>query len=312
MRSLATSACIATALFCYCGTARAQDTSPPKVCELGQAGSFDLTTGAEGMVFLTGSVEGHSGKFVVDTGGFGTLLSFSTATHLGGGPQEGPMGVRLVGGIDLRYGIWARDFKIGSFKFPASWFVIGPDRFFSSNAIGNIQPHSLWPNYDTEIDFWKGKLNLFLTNQCPGHEVYWTHDPYAAVPMTVNADGHITVQAYLDGKPINALIDTGSQKSFLSLKAASHIFSIDEKTPGMVNRGQVDINGLVEAKRYHYPFKSLTFEGISIAGPDIEINDAGNDFRGDEIILGIGVLRQLHLFIAYDENKLYLTAAEAH
>lgn len=306
---------IAAVLLCLGSVADAQNVAPPSpspVCQLGEAGSLDLSTGAEGMVFLTGAVEGRAGKFVVDTGGMGMLLNFSTATHLKGGPQQGLMGVRLIGGIDLRYGIWAHDFDIGSFKYPTAWFLIGPDQFFSSNAIGNIQPHSLWNNYDTEIDFWKGKLNLFLFNQCPGHVVYWTHGAYAAVPMTVDTAGHITVQANLDGKLINALIDTGSQKSLMSLKTASQVLGIDESTAGMINRGQVDINGMVQAKRYHYPFKSLTFEGVSIADPDIEISDTGKDSKDAEIILGIGVLRQLHLFIAYDEKRLYLTAAEAH
>lgn len=264
------------------------------------------------MVFLSGSVEGRSGKFLVDTGGIGMILGFSTATQLKSGPQRSFGGISMVGGVNLTYGVAARDFNVGTFKISGAYFIVAPDRTLPSYAIGNIQPHSLWTTSDIEIDFWKSKLNVFLPNQCPGHVVYWTHDPYAAVSMKPNLEGHLVVQANLDGKLIDALIDTGAQKSFLSLRAASHFLDIDESTPGMIGRGTMDINEMVRAKRYHYPFKSLTFEGISIANPDIEIDDTGSDSKNEPLVLGIGVLRQLHLFIAYDENKLYLTSAEAH
>jgi hypothetical protein len=216
-----------------------------------------------------------------------------------------------VGGTKLEYGIVANRFEVGAMSSVNRWFLVAPDRLLPSDAIGNVQPHAVWP-YDVEIDFLKGKLNLFLTNQCPGHVVYWTKEAYATVPMQVDGSGHITVQAMLDGKPIDALIDTGSQNSFISLKAASHILDIDEATAGVKSLGHVIINNDVDAKRYRYPFKALTFQGIAIANPKIEINDTGHDSRQDPLVLGIGVLRQFHLFIAYDENKLYLTPAEAH
>jgi hypothetical protein len=31
---------------------------------------------------------------------------------------------------------------------------------------------------------------------------------------------------------------------------------------------------------------------------------------GDDVILGMGILRQLHLYIAYKEEKLYITPAQ--
>jgi predicted aspartyl protease len=313
-------AVLAGALLGVSANAETQEPAPvsataapsPQICQLGQTASLDLITGGEGMPFLEGTVEGRSGKFLVDTGGLGLVLAFSTATQMKNGPQRGLLGVRMVGGVSLDYGVSAQDFIIGPFKNPTAWFVVAPDGAFPSYAIGNIQPHSMWGSYDIEIDFWKSKLNLFLQNQCPGHVVYWTHQPYAAVPIQLDYAGHLIVQANLDGKLVDAVIDTGAQKSFLSLKTASHMLDIDESSPGMVSLGQIDINGMVQAKRYRYPFKSLTFEGISIANPDIEIDDTGNDSKKAPLILGIGILRQLHLFIAYDENRLYLTSAEAH
>ena len=284
--------------------------SPPKVCQLGRVASIDLKTGAEGMVFLDGTVDGQRGDFLVDTGGAGLLLSYEAAYRLGATPMRSFMSGAFIGGTTLDYGVAAKRLQIGNMTTTAPWFLLAPSHMFPSDAMGNVQPHALWPPYDIEIDFRAGKLNLFQTNQCRGHVVYWTHKPYAAVPMTINPDGHIAVQTILDGKPVSALLDTGSQNSLISLRAASHILDIDETTKDVTSLGAVMINGEVKAQRYRFPFKTLTFEGISISNPKIDIADTGNDSRKDPLLLGIGVLRQLHLFIAYDESMLYLTGAE--
>ena len=309
MTALTKSLTCLAAMLAVCD-ADADELPAPKVCQLGQVVSLNVTTGAEGMIFVNGDVDGHKGDFLIDTGGMGLVLNFTTSTHLSNGPQRAFMSGQLVGGTTLDYGVFAKRLVIGGISSVNPWFLVAPDRILPSDAIGNIQPHALWP-YDVEIDFWKGKLNLFLKNQCPGHVVYWTKEPYAAVPMVLDDAGHITVRAVLDGKSVDALVDTGSQSSFISLRAASHILDVDEDTKGMTSADPVFINNAVHAKRYHYPFKSLTFEGIAIANPKIEIADTGNDSRRDPLILGIGVLRQLHLFVAYDESRLYLTLAEA-
>ncbi len=288
------------------------DKQAAPVCRLGQAAALDVKTGAEGMVFLGATVDGHAGDFLVDTGGMGLVLNATTGVHLDNAPQRALVGGKFVGGSEMEYGVLAKRMQIGGMTAIQPWFLIAPDRFFASDAMGNIQPHALWPSYDVEIDFMKGKLNLFLPNQCPGNVVYWTHQPYAAVPMKLDALGHVVVEAMLDGKPIDALIDTGSQRSLLSLRAASHSLDLDEDSKGMEARGSVVINEDVEAKRYRYAFKTLTFEGITIDNPQIEIDNTGSDSRHDPLVLGIAVLRQLHLFIAYDEKKLYLTPAESY
>jgi predicted aspartyl protease len=300
---------VALALLLGSAPAFSQDQTP-KVCQLGRVAALDLKTGGEGMIYVDGTVDGHRGNFLIDTGGMGLVLSMSTGFRLEASPQRAFMGGELVGGTKLDYGIAAKRLQIGNVTSTGPWFLLAPDHMFPSDAMGNIQPHALWPFYDVEIDFDQGKLNLFLTNQCPGHVVYWTHKAFAAVPMTVDSNGHITVQAMLDGKPVNTMLDTGAQNSMISLRAASHILDIDEKTSGVASLGAVVINNEVKAQRYRFPFKSLTIEGITINNPKIEIADTGSDSRKDPLLLGIGVLRQLHLFIAYDEGKLYLTGAE--
>ncbi len=130
--------------------------------------------------------------------------------------------------------------------------------------------------------------------------------------MDLTPQGHIFVSAVLDGKPVRALLDTGAQTTTMSLKTAAKVFGIDAKNPALKPLGGINVNNLVDASAYRYPFASLTFEGIAIDHPNVVILDTGADTDEAEMIVGIGVLRQFHIFIAYDEKAIYLTPAEAH
>lgn len=277
-------------------------------CSLPEIASLDFATTPEGMISIPGAVDGHGGGFLFDTGGLSGVLGWATARQLANPIKYSDVAGVFVGGTRLELGVFADRFDLGSLSFPKVWFLVAPDRMMDSNMIGELQPHAV-VNTNFEIDFLKGKVNLFRPSPCPGHDVYWTREPFAQVPMLVDGSGHITVHATLDGKPVNVLIDTGAQNSTMSLNAVKHVFGIDAAGPAMKALGHTRVNNMVRAATYRYPFSSLTFEGVEIRNPNIVILDT--EGRGDELIVGIGVLRQLHLFIAYDEKSLYLTAAEA-
>jgi Aspartyl protease len=133
------------------------------------------------------------------------------------------------------------------------------------------------------------------------------------VPMKLDENRHITIPVTLDGKQLIAVADTGAARSFMSLDVAKAIFGLDEKNPALKSLGAVSINNVASEQLYHYPFQSLTFEGIAVRNPDIAITKGSDDDKDDpQLVIGIGVLRQLHLYIAYKEQVLYLTPAEAH
>lgn len=303
---------LALALLLLAGGARAADAPPPSVaCSLPELASIDFTTLPEGMISLPGAIDGHRGNFLVDTGGLAGVVGWGTAKQLSNPIQRSNVSGIFPGGTHLDFGVFADQFDLGPLGFHHIWFLVAPDRMMDANLIGELQPHAI-SDTNFEIDFLKGKFNLFGPSPCPGHDVYWTRDAAARVPMTVDREGHISVEAMLDGKPVRATIDTGAQNSFLSLKAAQHVFGIDVGNPGLKATGSASVNNMLKASTYHWPFASLTFEGVAINNPDIVVLDTGNDTRDAEMVLGIGVLRQLHLYIAYDEKTLYLSAAEAH
>jgi hypothetical protein len=89
----------------------------------------------------------------------------------------------------------------------------------------------------------------------------------------------------------------------MSLEAAENMFKIDPATLSK-NNGR-------------YSFKTLTLQDVTVNNPDIILvpNDKSQvmgGYRQTNLILGMGILRQLHLYIAYKEHTIYATAASAH
>jgi predicted aspartyl protease len=293
------------------GTARADDAPKPQLCTLPLLASLDVVTNPAGMILLPATVDGHSGGFLVDTGGLAGVIGWGTAKQLSHSPYVSNFSGKLIGGPVIGAGISVDRFELGPLSFEKVGFLVAPDRMMSGGQIGILQPHAI-TSLNYEIDFVKGKLNLFRQGACPDHDVYWTKDAFAKVPMDLTTRGHIFVRAVLDGKPMRALLDTGAQTTTMSLKTAAKVFGIDARNPALKPLGGINVNNLVDASAYHYPFAALTFEGIAIDHPNVVILDTGADTDEAEMIVGIGVLRQFHIFIAYDEKAIYLTPAEAH
>jgi predicted aspartyl protease len=126
-------------------------------------------------------------------------------------------------------------------------------------------------HFDVEFDFKNAKMNVFAKTQCPGPGVVYWSNQYTMVPMQVGADGHVLAQMTLDGKPANVVLST----------APEHI-----------------------AMRSPQPVKALGIGALSLNNPQV---DAGDVAPGADARVGLDELKNLHLFLAFSENKLYVT-----
>lgn len=122
---------------------------------------------------------------------------------------------------------------------------------------------------------------------------------------------HIRVPVQLNGGLTLATIDTGARETVGSFEDITDGLHIDAKDPALT--AITDEKGTVQA--YRYPFKTLTFEGVTINNPDIRlIPNNLSKFPPDQrqLIIGMDVLRRFHLYVAYREQALYITPATAH
>ena len=89
------------------------------------------------------------------------------------------------------------------------------------------------------------------------------------------------------------------------------------------------VDGDPEHKRFGHVFSSLDFGGVAVANPHVAIipdlvgaKDPNNGFTtgsrvqrvddglASDLTVGMDVLKHLHIYIAFDERKLYISAAD--
>jgi hypothetical protein len=142
----------------------------------------------------------------------------------------------------------------------------------------------------------------------------------------------IRAQVMLDGRSFTANIDTGLDISTINSKAAQDYFDVpldnhppgvsqthsdqpSQASPGQASPGTeaVTVTGWRQQHRFH----TLTFGGVTVINPlfVVKPSPSGAHRVGEpdspDITIGMNVLRKLHLYFAFGERVLYMSAASA-
>jgi predicted aspartyl protease len=286
--------------FLLCGAAGAQQAS----CPLHAMARLEMQTMPDGRVTIPVQVEGHDYRLMVDTGGYINTLSPQLVKEQGYEPQRSPGELRGMGTTRLDHYVTVKDFVIAHSRGKNFKFYV--DDFSDAFEDGTLAPQVL-AAYDVDLDFGHGKLNLISPDHCPGQVAYWTKNAVAVVPIEIQDLTHIRIPVTIDGKEMKAVVDTGASTSFITMRAARRYLDIDEKDPALKLRGNIPVNGMM-GPVYNYPFHSLSFGGVTVNNPRIQMV-ADKVWDQTDLLLGIGILRQLHIYIAYKERKMYITPA---
>lgn len=283
----------------------------PADCKLVPVAELPMTL-KTGHVVIPASANGKDLMLGIDTGGSGTSLTKAGVGHIGL-PYAASLGavVPTIGGLRLSEGnVHLRDLRIGDLALNNLYI---PEMDTLPGVDGLIGPDIL-SRYDVELDFGGKTFRLFKTHPCAGRAVSWS-SAYTAVPFTLTGDEHIRVRVNLDGRDMDAILDTGAGISVMSMEDASAAFGVAANSPAV--EAARPVSGLAWAGRVHAyttTFKTLTIGGVTVPGPRMELiegrNFLGHDFA--QLVLGNDVLSRFHLYIAYRQQKLYLTDAQAH
>lgn len=271
-------------------------------CHLTRYVSLPMTIESAGRVTVPVTLDGQVMNLLVDTGGAFSGLTESAAERLKLEPKTlRYVQFKMIGGKAVDKYVTVKSMEIAGSAIANRDFLLLPG---GSSGIGfdGILGAEFLKLFDVDFDFANAKIGLFSQKHCEGKVVYWADD-YAAVPFKLNDNGHIRLTLQLDGKDVDALIDTGAAFTLMSLEEAAYAFDLDADA--------------IKANRNRHPFKTLSFGGVTVNNPDIvlvpdERTKIIGGFHKADMILGMGVLRQLHLYIAYKEKKLYVTGASAH
>ena len=287
-----------------------------EACHLSRIAQVPMSIDVTGRINVPMTVAGKELNMLIDTGAILTELTQSTVDTLGLHPQllNQRIEFRGVGGYRIDHFVNAPDIVFGGLKAYKMPFLVQPDDAQMTRDVDGILGPDILRAYDDDFDFANSMFSLFDAVECEGNHVWWTNDPHAEIPFTIDATGHIMIDVNLDGKTIKAVLDTGASNSMLDLDIAQDKFAFDDKDPKLEKRPAGTKSGFA----YKYPFKALSFGGetennVTVLNPVLELmkhdDIAVHDIR---VLVGINILRRLHLYISYKNRMIYVTPASAH
>jgi hypothetical protein len=173
--------------------------------------------------------------------------------------------------------------------------------------------------YDIDLDFFSGRLNLFSSDHCEGKAAYFSTSAITAIPYEGD---NLEIPIVLDGQATKAYLLNGGAETIMSLAEATKLFGLTAASPGMEPFHQ----GVTEG--YRYRFSTLSFGGVTVRNTVVAIFPGklknmfkekptgslitAGPFEALPIRMGIGLnlLRQLHIYVAKKERKLYIAPGD--
>src|ERR1700722_2211960 len=216
---------------CSIFTAIVSATANAEDCRLQRIASLDFTE--NGSIVIPVSLEGTSVRMALDTGSPLSAVDPVVANNLHLVERRVMQGFMYdVAGEPVAYIAIPRDLGLGDMHASGVNLIVWPSPIGGGdNRLGGTIAADLLRHYDIDIDFGAHKLGLFSQDHCPGKVVYWTSGDVVVAPMHLVNSGHIILPVTLDGQPFDALLDTGSTFSFISLETASNKFHLTPASP---------------------------------------------------------------------------------
>ena len=292
---------LAAVALCIAGSARAENCATPKL----ENTVTMVPIGDQGEVALPITMNRLDKKFLFDTGG-GTMNYVSQPTAFGPGMfrTDNFAALDLAGNKSYQVA-GSREVKFGAVTGHDVVFQVAPDLAFD----GILSAGAMTAD-DLDMDFGAMRLNFFSADHCAGNVVYWPHQALAVVPVTL-ASGHFELAVTLDGHPLTAVIDTGSPWTMLDLGWARKNLGFSSEAPQISGGPRDDADKQI----YYRKYSALSVPGIAINHPLVIVrplqlgdDDSGSaKRRAPDLIIGMEVLRNLHLYYAAGEQTLYIT-----
>jgi predicted aspartyl protease len=282
--------------------AHAADCAPPALENQVQMTAIAMRDGSQ-IDAVPVSINGHDTQFLLDTGGIVSQISAALAGQLKIPINRTGVALIDITGRQAAGLAMIHEFRIGTQARADVPLPISPDPLVPTGlfSLDNLAP------YDADMDFPGNLLTLFSQDHCAGVTALPTSA--TAIPFSL-VNGHIVLTVTLDGKDISAILDTGSTETNLRADAAHSEFALVLGAPDTPENGRLE--GVADLPTYDHVFKSLGFGGIQFENPSVTIIPIGNRadlLGGPELILGMNMLRTLHLYLAFGERKIYIAPA---
>jgi len=266
--------------------------------------------------FTPGRAPGTDGAFsmgqaqATDINGVARGFTFTSAAG-----ETGSNAVAIYDARGTMFHSWtdAKSFILGSMHTDHLQFVVTN---LPQPGSGGILATDFFRKYDFDLNFAGHRLNMFASDHCPGQVLYWRAPGAAKLPFRYQ-NGRIIVRVTVDGREMDAVIDTGSPRSELQFDDVDSLFYRGPNSAGTM---------LQDDGNYAYNFAVLSFGNVTIYHPYLVLTHSvlmrgansgpqtGTLLRNVDhtstqpaLVIGTDLLKLLHIYIAFKERMVYVT-----
>ena len=274
-------------------------------------------------IVVDGAINDQKVGITLDTGAQRSLILRSTAVRLDLPRLEAP-GLRMFGvGGETRMEIASvDDFKLGEVSTKGMQLYVAGERDFGA-GFDVLLGEDFLRRFDVEFDLANRAVRLYQSSNCDGVSLaYWTKDVPGEVEIEPISEARprIGFTVHLNGRPIDAILDSGAGTSVLTKQHAAAA-GVTPDTPGVVVGHSSQGLGPKSVDSWIGTFASFAIGNESI--PDIRIRFADlyrqttftttgsriarNVSQAQPMLLGADFLRAHRTLVAHSQRKLYFT-----
>jgi hypothetical protein len=272
--------------------------------------------GLHAVDFIPARNDGGAGAFNIGTAAVtdidGTARGRSFGSMIGDGAGGNAIPIHDARGRIFHSMAEADRFTLGSMQTDHLQFVVTDH---PQPGSGGILSARFFEKYDIDLNFAAHRFNMFAPSHCEGQVVYWRAPGVAKLPFRFN-DGRIIVRVTLDGREMDAAIDTGSPRSEMQFDDVDSLFYLNSRSSGVMREGDGHLG---------HNFAVISFGGVSITHPHLVLTHSaasglnsgpqtgtllrniGNTAVQPELTIGTDLLKLLHIYISFNEHIVYVT-----
>ncbi|MEO6080229.1 MAG: retroviral-like aspartic protease family protein [Steroidobacteraceae bacterium] len=258
---------------------------------------------------IPAKINGTDVKFLVDSGAFYSIISAATAEGLNLPKTMVPGNIVLkgVGGIQQPTMATVRNFGL------AGAIVNDMEFLVTRNAIGGdvvgVLGQNVFSFSDVEYDLGNGAIRLLRAEGCTdADKAYWVKagEKFSSVAIQPIAkfEPHIVGTAYVNGKKIRVMFDTGASSSVLNMRSAERA-GIKPNSPGVVEAQPMRGGGTGVMRTWLATVASFKIGDEEIKDTRLRFGEI--ELADFDMLLGADFFLSHRIYVAYSANKVLFT-----
>jgi predicted aspartyl protease len=255
---------------------------------------------------VQGTINGMSAALILDTGATGMALTetalqrFDLKTD-----QQHLFTSHGIGGQTQAFAGKLHDFEIDGIHVPDHPVSVLPNtsQIARQHTVDGLFGVSILSVFEVDLDFPRRAVTLYAGRICPTTVMPPWRLPYETVDASRSAKGRFIISVELDGRPINALIDTGAEASIVAADVAASLgvsAAVLQAGPHAVLVG----TGPQTAMAYAHAFQQIRIGNDVALHPLLLVAERAEP--GIDMILGTDYLKGHHLWLSPYTKRVFI------